>query len=77
MKFKKATIDRLEGNSAVIKTEDNQELLWPIADLPEGAREGTAVRLNLSTSLTDEEERTRLAKSLLNEILQNKKDGQE
>ena len=76
MKFLKAAVDRLEGNFAVVKTEDGQELLWPIADLPEGVREGTAVRLNLSTSQTDEEERTKLAKSLLNEILQTKKDGQ-
>jgi len=74
MKFLKATIDRLEGNLAVIKTEDNQEILWPISDLPEGTKEGTAVRLTLSTSQSDEEERTKLAKTLLNEILQPKKD---
>lgn len=76
MKFLKAAVDRLEGNFAVVKTEDGQELLWPIADLPEGVKEGTAVRLNLSTNQTDEEERTKLAKSLLNEILQPKKDEQ-
>ncbi len=73
MKFIKAAIDRLEGDSAVIKTEDGQELLWPKQSLPEDAKEGSAVRLGISTNQSDEEERTRLAKTLLNEILQNKK----
>jgi hypothetical protein len=75
MKFIKAAIDRLEGDSAVIKTEDGQELLWPKQNLPEDAKEGSAVRLRISTNQSDEEERTKLAKTLLNEILQNKKDG--
>ena len=76
MKFIKAVIDRFEGDSAVIKTEDGQELLWPKLNLPEDAKEGSALRLGLSTNQTDEEERAKLAKTLLNEILQNKKDGQ-
>ncbi|MFZ5363917.1 MAG: DUF3006 domain-containing protein [Patescibacteria group bacterium] len=75
MKFIKAAIDRFEGDSAVIKTEDGQELLWPKQNLPEDAKEGSAVRLGIFTNQSDEEERTRLAKTLLNEILQNKKNG--
>ncbi|MFH2136015.1 MAG: DUF3006 domain-containing protein [Patescibacteria group bacterium] len=75
MKSIKAAIDRFEGDSAVIKTEDGQEIIWPKKDLPEDAKEGTAVRLSVSTNQSDEEERTKLAKTLLNEILQNK-DGQ-
>lgn len=72
--FIKAAIDRFEGNYAVIKTEDNQEILWPIKNLSEDAKEGAAVRLILSTNKTDEEERTKLAKNLLNEILRVKKE---
>ena len=72
--FLKAAIDRIEGEFAILKTEDNQEILWPIKNLSEDAKEGTAVRLILSTSKTDEEERTKLAKTMLNEILQIKKD---
>lgn len=68
--FIKAAIDRFEGEFAILKTEDNQEILWPIKNLPENSKEGTAVRLILSTSKTDEEERAKLAKTLLNEILQ-------
>lgn len=67
--FLKTTIDRFEGKFAVLKTEDGQEILWPIGNLPEDAKEGSAVRLSISTSKTDEEEKTKLAKSLLEEIL--------
>jgi hypothetical protein len=69
-KFLKAAIDRFEGDYAVIKTEDGQEILWPKKNLPDDAKEGSALRLSASTSQTDEEERTKLAKTLLNEILQ-------
>ena len=64
-----ATIDRFEGKQAVLRTEDGQDLLWPITNLPEDAHEGTTVRLVLSTGKTDEEEREKTAKALLNEIL--------
>jgi predicted DNA-binding antitoxin AbrB/MazE fold protein len=77
MNFIKATIDRLEECFAVLRTEDAQEILWPLKNLPEGIKEGTAVRLVLSTNENDEEERKKLAKSLLNEILQNSSDGEE
>ena len=77
MNFIKATIDRLEECFAVLRTEDAQEILWPLKNLPEGIREGAAVRLVLSTNENDEEERRKLAKSLLNEILQNSSDGEE
>ena len=67
----KATIDRLEDCFAVLKTDDAQEILWPIKSLPEGAKEGTVVKLVLSTSKTEEEERKKIAKTLLNEILED------
>ncbi len=76
MNFLKVVIDRIEGNSAVLKTDDGQEILWPTKNLPEDAKEGTAARLVLSTSRSDEEERTKLAKTLLNEILQTKKENE-
>jgi hypothetical protein len=77
MSFLKAVIDRFEGESAVIKTDNGQEIIWPKNNLPEDAKEGAAVRLNLSTSKTDEEERAKIAKTLLNEILQNRKEDEQ
>lgn len=69
----KGVIDRFEGKAAVIKLENGQEIIWPVKNLPEETAEGSAVRLVVTTSRTDEEERIKLAKSLLNEILKNGK----
>jgi hypothetical protein len=71
--FIKAVIDRFEGKQAVIRTDDGHELIWPVTNLPDEAKEGTSIRLILSTSKTDEEEREKIAKSLLNEILKKDK----
>ena len=70
-KYLKGAIDRFEGKLAIIKFKDGQEVHWPIKDLPEEAKEGTALRLILTTSESDEEEREETAKALLNEILKN------
>lgn len=67
------TIERFEEKMAVILTKDGQKLLWPIKNLPDDCEVGTKIRLIISTSKTDQEERTALAKTILNEILQNKK----
>ncbi|OGF21151.1 hypothetical protein A2257_01425 [Candidatus Falkowbacteria bacterium RIFOXYA2_FULL_38_12] len=71
MNFIKATIDRIEECFAVLRTDDTQEILWPLKSLPKEAKEGMAVRLILSTDENEEEERKKIAKTLLNEILQN------
>ncbi|HEX9664919.1 MAG TPA: DUF3006 domain-containing protein [Patescibacteria group bacterium] len=65
----KAVIDRFEGIMAVLKFDDNQEINWPIKNLPEDCQAGSVVRLIISTSKTDQEEREKMAKTLLNEIL--------
>lgn len=67
--YLKGTIDRFEGKLAVIKTEEGLEFHWPIKNLPQEAKEGTAVRLILTTSESDQTEREETAKALLNEIL--------
>lgn len=67
--YLKAKIESFEGKFALIKTEDKQKLLWPIKNLPDDIQVGSLVRLVISTSKTDEEERERVAKTMLNEIL--------
>ena len=62
-------IECFEKDQAVIKLENNQELLWPIDKLPEGSREGGPIRLILSDLADDKQERERLAKTILNQIL--------
>lgn len=62
-------IDRLEGTFAVIKTDDGQTLNWPINKLPNETAEGKIIHLVLSDSNSEEQEREKIAKTILNDIL--------
>lgn len=74
--FKKGALDRLEEDKAVIKLDDGQQVIWPVSDLPEGLTEGDNLRLVLYTDQQETEEREKLAKTILNEILNDQgKDG--
>jgi hypothetical protein len=75
--FQKGVIDRLEGDKAVIRLDDGQQVIWPMADLPEGAAEGEAVRLVLYTAKDDQAEREQMAKTILNEILKDQSEENE
>lgn len=68
-KYMLATLDRLEGDKAVLKLDDGQALDWPADKLPAGASEGTQLKLVLSSNKSEEAEREEVAKSVLNEIL--------
>lgn len=65
----KAILDRFENSSAVLRTDDNQELIVPKKDLPKGVHEGSALSLLFSQDASEEAHREKLAKSILNEIL--------
>ncbi|MFA5954242.1 MAG: DUF3006 family protein [Patescibacteria group bacterium] len=68
---RKVIVDRLEGDVAILKTDDGQEVRWRSADLPFGAKEGSTIALSLRSeddAKDDEREQTR---KLLNEILQS------
>lgn len=67
--FVRATVDRFEGKYAVLKTDDKQEIKWLIKNLPDDVKEGSLVRLVVSTHRTEQAEREKLAKTLLNDIL--------
>lgn len=67
--FLEGHIDRFIDKMAVIATKDKQKLLWPIKDLPPDCDKGTKVRLILSTAKTDQEEREKIARTILNEVL--------
>ena len=62
-------IKKFEGTFALIETEDNQLLKWPIKNLPDDVKEGVSLRLAISTEKTDEESREKLARTVLNSIL--------
>ncbi|MBI3626818.1 DUF3006 domain-containing protein [Candidatus Uhrbacteria bacterium] len=59
---------RFEGDLAIIKLDDGQELNWPKDKLPQDYKKGSVIKLYLSTNQNEDEERTKMAKTLLNEI---------
>ncbi len=63
------TVMKFEGIFAILKTEDNQEIKWPIKNLPDDIEEGKDVRLTLSSEKTDSESKEKLARAVLNSIL--------
>ena len=65
----KAILDRFENGSAVLRLENGQELVVPQAELPKDVKEGAALFILISESKTEEEAREKLAKAILNEIL--------
>lgn len=62
-------IDRLENDQAVIKISDGQILNWPIGRLPDGAKAGSAVLIQLLTNAEAEQSRVALAQAVLKELL--------
>ena len=61
-------VDRYEGDYAVLVFDDGQKLLWPIEQLPAGAREGVAVVVALTVDLMDTEQRSSRLQSLRADI---------
>ena len=62
-------IDRFEDDEAVLRTDDGQELIVPIAELPEGAAEGGVVAVSFRGDSSATDTRANQAKDILNEIL--------
>jgi len=64
------TIDRFEGEQAVLITEDGKHsLVFPRRLLPESAGEGAVLNFDIKTLGQAEEEKRKKAKDILNEIL--------
>lgn len=64
-----ATIIKFEGIFAILKMVDNQEIKWPIKNLPDDVEEGKKIRLVVSSEKTDSESQEKLAREILNSIL--------
>lgn len=63
------TIDRFEGGKAVLKTEDNNTIVWPKDKLPNQAKEGEVLTFTITNDIEAEKDKKELAKNILNEIL--------
>lgn len=65
----KFTIDRFEGDKAVMRAEDGTVVSWPKNKLPDSAHEGSVLFFNIKNKEELEKENKGLAKKILNEIL--------
>lgn len=63
------TIDRFEGDKAVLKTKDGETIIWPKNKLPENINEGTVLTYLITGDIETEQEKQEIAKEILNEIL--------
>lgn len=63
------TIDRLEENRAVIRTDDGQQIIWPIAKMPDGTSEGDVVKIAINNDQSETLAKEKIAKAVLNELL--------
>ncbi len=60
-KLIQATIDRFEGEEAVLHFPDGKQARWPVSQLPDGSAEGSIIHMLASDAQ---------AKTILNELLE-------
>jgi len=63
------TIDRFEGDKAVLITKDKQAINWPKDKLPQKTKEGTVLEINIVDAANKTNDNKQLAKNILSEIL--------
>ena len=63
------TIDRFEGDKVVLKTDDNNTIVWPKNKLPENIHEGQVLVFSICDDKEAEKNGKQQAKDILNEIL--------
>ena len=67
------TIDRIESENAVLKTEEGETIIWPIKYLPAEAHDGFILEFEIQPRKVASEMKRREAKELLNELLNTEK----
>lgn len=65
----KVTIDRFDGDTAIIKTSDGDIISWPKNKLPEGTGAGAILNFNILDDTASKQDKKETAKAILNEIL--------
>jgi len=64
-------IDRIEGQFAVLRGDNELEINWPKRNMPKGTSEGDVVVLSLKTLEDERAKREKTAKEILKEILKD------
>lgn len=62
-------LDRIEGDKAILKTEDKLTIVWPREKLPPGVFEGAYLTVAIASDQARNDSDRELAKDILNEIL--------
>lgn len=65
----KFTIDRFEGNRAVLITGDGETIIWPKNKLPENVHEGACLTFDVAERKEREKRDKQTAKDIINEIV--------
>lgn len=65
----KLTLNRFEGNAAILKTEDDNTAVWPKSKLPANARPGSVLIFNILGDSIRSDDNKEIAKGIVNEIL--------
>jgi len=68
-------IDSFEGDWALVVLKDHQVIRWPKSKLKEDLKEGDSVWLNLSGDKDLTKEREKIARKILEEIINSQEDG--
>ncbi len=69
--YLEAVVKGFDGTFAVLETADVQTVMWPIKQLPDDISIGMSVRLLVSTEQSDEIEREKLAREVINSLLRS------
>jgi hypothetical protein len=62
-------IEKLENDKAILKSEDNDTIIWPKSKLPKDVKEGSLLAFSVRSAEEPETANPELAKDILNEIL--------
>ncbi len=67
----KLTVDRIEGDKAVLVLNDGSTIVWPKKKLPDSIHEGSALSFNIIEEAEQEKKDKQTAKDIINEIIKN------
>ncbi|MDO8668496.1 MAG: DUF3006 domain-containing protein [bacterium] len=67
----KLTVDRFEGNKAVLITSDGETINWPKNKLPKNLHEGSGLSFDVVEKTEREKRDKQTAKNIINEIINN------
>ena len=75
--FLKAKLLAFKETNAIFEAENGNHFSWPIKNLPDNLKIGQQARLIISTEETEEAEREKLVKEVLNQIIRADDDGED